>query len=1119
MPKDNKTTMKILSKNLFPVVGVGASAGGLEAFKELVKAIPEDSGMAYIFIQHLAPHYESILSDILQKVTKLPVFEIIDNMKVLPDHIYVIPSNKILTANDGVLLLEPRIIGEKSNTIDICFASLAEIHQEHAIGVVFSGTGNDGTIGLKTIKDQGGITIAQDLASAAYYSMPQSAIDAEVVDFILPPNEIPGHLLDLIRTSKIVLPDFNLSEELKEEDIFRQIMALVRGKRGVDFTYYKQTTIRRRILRRKALNKIEKLKDYQTYLLENKAEQDALFQDILIPVTAFFRDPKTFNILCETVFPEIFKEKPATDPIRIWIPGCSTGEEAYSIAICLNEFFRDAITSRNIQIFATDISEPAIAKARRGIYQKKDIAGISEIRAKEFFTKTDGSYQVHKILREMCVFACQNFLKDPPFAKMDLISCRNVLIYMEPFLQKKAFTTFHYALNPSGFLLLGKSETVGQSSEQFLTFNHQDKIFRRRALEGKYMPVVTGNSEATLKRRDDHLKNTDGRKDDFQKSADEALLSKYATVGVIINEQLDIIQFRGSTGAYLEAPPGKASHNILKMAREGLSFELRNALHKAKVNNAMVKKEDIPIDKGKRMVTIEVIPLQNTIELYFLILFEDGKAQAPVKTPGRTKNLNKEDSARLSLESIRVEQLEKELAQAREDMRSITEDQEASNEELQSANEELLSGSEELQSLNEELETTKEEIQSSNEELTILNQELIERNEQLIYSRKYAEAIVTTIHEPLLILTKDFCIKGANKSFYEKFTATELETVGKMFFELDGGKWDVRGLRERLQKILPDHSYFEQFEVPVILPSSGQVILLLNARQLINENNNEQLILLAIHDITDQKAFEQELEQQVQARTAELKEANINLQRSNEDLQQFASIASHDLQEPLRKIKTFSTLLNRRFATNIPDEGKGIIDKIELSADRMAQLIKDVLQYSKLAHAPKKFIQTDLNIILKNVMSDLDLLVAETHALIHYKDSLPVVDAIPLQMNQLFYNLLINSLKFHRASMPPEITISSRMLPHEEIKQHNNLNENLSYVEIKFLDNGIGFDQQFTEQIFQLFERLHSLKEFEGTGLGLALCKKIVEHHHGHIFALSKEGEGAVFYVILPAHQ
>jgi two-component system CheB/CheR fusion protein len=1118
MSKEQNKTIQIPSDNLFPVVGVGASAGGLDAFKELVKAIPEDSGMAYILVQHLAPKFESMLPDILQKLTALPVLEITDNIKVMPDHIYIIPSNKVLTANDGVLQLDPQITGEKINTIDVFFTSLAEIHQEYSIGIVLSGTGSDGTVGLKTIKDLGGITIVQDKHSAAYYGMPQSAIDAEVVDFVLLPGEMPKHLQELVRISRAVHLDIDRSED-QEENTFKQILTLLRVKRGVDFTYYKQTTIRRRLLRRKALNKIETLNDYQDFLLENKAEQDALFKDILIPVTAFFRDPKSFAYLCETVFPVLFKEKPAAEPIRIWIAGCSTGEEAYSMAICIHECLGDESPGKRVQIFATDVSESSISKARSGIYQKRDIAGVSEARIKKYFSKIDGSYQISQDIRQMCVFASQNFLKDPPFARLDLVSCRNVLIYMESYLQKKALTTFHYALNETGFLFLGKSETTGQSPELFNTVSLQDKLYKRKDVTGKYMPVATESNEAAFKRNDDNLKSKEVRRDDFQKAADDALLFKYAAVGVIVNEQLDIIQFRGSTGPYLEAPPGKASHNVLKMAREGMAFELRNTLHKAKTGNEPVRKEGIPLDQGKRKVTIEVIPLKHTIEPYFLVLFTESEDQPVLALPKTADSLERPEDARLISELERIAQLEKELAQVREDMRTITEDQEAANEELQSANEELLSGGEELQSLNEELETSKEEIQSSNEELMILNQELVERNEQLIHSRKYSEAIVTTIHEPLVILTKDFRVKSGNRSFYEQFGITEQQTEGKMFFELQDGKWNVMPLPEKLQMVLPNQAYFENFELHVASSPSAEKVMLLNARQIINESSNEQLILLAIQDITEQKKFEYELEIKVAEQTEELRKTNINLRQSNENLQQFASIASHDLQEPLRKIKTFANILKKQFSKSLSEEGKDIINRISVSTDRMSQLIKEVLEYSKVSQGAKNFIPTNLNIILKNVLTDLDLLISERNATITYNDDLPVIDAIPLQVNQLFYNLLVNALKFHNETIPPLMTVSFRILSDREVTENQNLKKDVPHMEICFSDNGIGFEQQFADQIFQLFERLNPLDEYEGTGMGLALCKKIVENHHGDIFALSRENEGAKFYVILPLKQ
>ncbi|MBC7867076.1 MAG: histidine kinase, partial [Gloeobacteraceae cyanobacterium ES-bin-316] len=485
LPKKNRPEKLIKSANLFPVVGIGASAGGLDAFKKLLRAIPEDSGMAYVLVQHLAPNHESMLPEILQKVTPIPVLEITDDIKVLPDHIYVIPSNKMMVATDGVLLLAPRPAKgktERNLPIDLFFTSLAEVHQEHAIGVVLSGTASDGTQGLKAIKEHGGITFAQDEASAEYEGMPHSAAQAGVVDFILPPEEIPKKLLEV--TSKIAISDEELQNILKQdEDVFKQILSLLRIRKGVDFTYYKQTTIRRRILRRMVVNKNEEPGDYLKFLRGNNPEQDLLYQDMLIPVTSFFRDKKVFENLCNHVFPAIIKNKIPGEITRVWVAGCSTGQEVYSFAICFKEFVGD--NHERIQIFGTDLSEPAITKARTGMYEKNEVDAVSPDRLKECFTKTNGGYQVNKSIRDICVFAHHNFLKDPPFGKMDCISCRNVLIYMEPYLQKKALTTFHYALNPKGFLLLGKSETTGGVPDLFAAEGKNDKLYTRKDVPGR----------------------------------------------------------------------------------------------------------------------------------------------------------------------------------------------------------------------------------------------------------------------------------------------------------------------------------------------------------------------------------------------------------------------------------------------------------------------------------------------------------------------------------------------------------------------------------------------------------------------------------------------------------
>jgi len=752
-PKKNKTQPPATVQN-FPIVGIGASAGGLDAFKRLLAAIPENSGMAYVLVQHLDPSHESILPEILQRVTKIPVHEITDDIHLAPDHIYIIPSNKILTSTDGVLQLNPREKKILNLSIDIFFTSLADVHKEFAVGVVLSGTGSDGTLGLKAIKEHGGISIAQDSESAAYDSMPQSAVNAGVVDFVLAPEKIPAQLLQINSAYKIN-HFYKDEEEIPKDDegIFKQILLVLRQRSGVDFTYYKQPTFHRRIARRIALAKKKNLAEYLKFLRSDKAEQDALFQDVLIPVTSFFRDPKTFQTLTESVFPALFKHKTANDPIRIWIAGCSTGEEAFSIAICLHEFLGSLTTALSegdgdfynpllggrgpIQIFATDISEKVIKKARSAVYTRPEVENLSEQQLRNYFRKNNVGYELNKFIRDMCVFAPHNFLKDPPFAKMDLISCRNVLIYMDTFLQKKAFTTFHYALKEKGFLLLGKSETTGASSDLFTQVEKHEKIYSRKPVPARYMHVASERKEDFFVTKDIKVTKQEGTQSDFRKSAEAIMISK-SPASVVVNEQMDIVHIHGNITPFLQTPQGKPTYNLLKMAREGLAFELRNAIHKVTKEQISITKESIPVKANEKqsLVTIEIFPLTDNIEPHYLIRFEETIIPVVQKEKKSSSGKIMDTSRKISGQN---EQLEKELSQTREDIRSITEDMEASNEELQSANEELQSSNEEMQSLNEELETSKEELQSTNEELTIVNQELLEKQEQL--NASYSEKV------------------------------------------------------------------------------------------------------------------------------------------------------------------------------------------------------------------------------------------------------------------------------------------------------------------------------------------------------------------------------------------
>jgi two-component system CheB/CheR fusion protein len=1232
---DVSTKRTTPSANDFLVVGVGASAGGLDAFKQLIKAIPIDSGIAFILVQHLDPSHDSILCELLQKITLIPIHEVTDKIHVEPDHIYVIPPNKMLTANDGILNLTDRPPKTYHNLpIDVFFRSLAEVHQAHAIGVVLSGTGKDGTLGLKAIKENGGITFAQHHNSAGFVEMPQNAISAKVVDFVLTPEGIVHQLIEI---SKVISTE-KAAVEKPEDLCFRSILSILDERKGVDFTYYKQTTIHRRIRRRVALKNFATLQDYLEYLKVNPAELDTLFNDILIPVTEFFRDPGSFEALCRAL-PDLIKNKKPNESLRVWCVGCSTGQEAYALAICLHEFASSQSEPMKVQIFATDVSDRAIMKARSASYSNADVATLSPERLRKYFVKSENGYQVHKIIRDLCVFATHNIIVNPPFAGIDLVSCRNVLIYMDNFLQRKAMATFHYSLNENGKLFLGRSESIGNSSDLFSASNERDKLYTKTQAPGRFIHI-------TPKRRVDVLAAVSNNlaeirpPDDFQRSADEWILSQ-APAGVIVNDHHEIVQFRGVTGDWLEAPPGKPSLNVLKMAKYGLSVDLRNALLKAKTSKKTFVKENIAIQLPtvRKLVTIEVTPLMNTINAYYLILFRDA-IELPLIPAAASKNNGKKAKARQARET----ELEEQLVQTRQDMRSITDDQEAGNQELLSANEELLSGSEELRSLNEELEISKEELQSTVEELSVANQELAFRNEQITYSRKYSEAIVTTIREPLVVLDKDLRVKSANSAFYNTFFVTDKQTEGEPFYEIDKGQWNIPALRAQLAQTLSEANFSPSYEVKVHSGKTGERIILLNSRKISNELNGEHLVLVAMEDITDQRTLEQtlkasadytrlvldssphitctasekgkftyankffldyagltleqairlgwqavvhadqladvqlrwqlaigsgkkffremlirrhdgaycwhivqalpirdadgkvtswvcsaadvhnkklftdELEKQIRERTLALKESNAELQHSNKNLEQFAFIASHDLQEPLRKIKTFSNMLSENYGNAMPEEGKKLIEKIHGSSDRMSSLIQDVLNFSRINNEENAFVKTDINLILKNVMEDFALLIDEKHAEIT-AHILPVVDVIPLQINQLFYNLISNSLKFCEKGSNPVITVSARTLSTVEVMNYTELDKRFEYFEILVADKGIGFNQEFESKIFEIFQRLNSRDQYAGTGIGLALCKKIALNHNGLIFGESHEGVGALFHVILPQNR
>jgi two-component system, chemotaxis family, CheB/CheR fusion protein len=1048
------------------VVGIGASAGGLEAFTGLLENLPVDTGMAFVLVQHMAPRPHSLLPEILARVTRMPVIEVKGGQEVKPNQVYVSPPEVVMSLKAGILHLlareEPRGF---HRPVDYFLQSLAADQGGRAIGVILSGTASDGVKGIKDIKEAGGITFAQDEASAKYTGMPQSAVAAGCVDYVLPPGLIAQELARLAHHpfGHPVPPPPVRELSLEDEGMeFNRILALLKIETGVDFTHYKHSTIKRRILRRQALDRVESLADYVAFLEAHRPEIKKLYEDILINVTGFFREPEAFEGLKNLVFPAITRERSPDDPIRIWVPGCSSGEEAYSIAISLLEFLGDRSANFPVQIFATDVDGQVINQARAGFYPEAALADVSPERLRRFFIKGSGGYQVSKSIREMCVFARQNLIKDPPFSHLDLISCRNVLIYFGLVLQKLVVPIFHFALKPTGFLLLGKSEALGSFMDLFSLVDKRYKIYVPKGLRAPraaadFSPDYPARTLATAL-GPEKARGLGVGIPDLLREADRLVLARYGPAGVIIDETMKIVHFRGQTGPFLEPAPGEASLNLLRMAREGLGRELRAIVHATIQGNAPVRKEGVRLreDGGLRRVNLEVVPLRWATggPRFFQVLFE---AAAPEPAPAGKKPGS---SVRRSPKEQQFRELAEELAATKEYLQAVMEEQGTHLEELQSSNEELMSANEELQSISEEMETSKEELQSTNEELATLNEELENRNQELTranddlhnllgaapiaivmlssdlrirrfnslaqemlnlipgdagrplsdlklpleldnlkglltevmdtlvvkevevrnlqgcwYSlrlkpyrtldqriegvvlalvdidalkrsleeveaaRSYAQAIIETLREPWLALDVDLRVVSANRAFYQFFQSVPQETENRLVYELGDRQWDIPALRQLLEEILPQDRVFEDFKVDFNFPVIGHRTMLLNARRLHRNREREDLILLALQDITARQLIDTLLKQSGQR----LQDLNAELM-SAQASEQTVSLALHEeLAQNLVTLKLKLGQIKRHLPADQP-EARSALEEATHGIDALVQGARELSQ-------------------------------------------------------------------------------------------------------------------------------------------------------------------------------
>ena len=754
-PRRRKTAAKVASKAsaTFPIVGIGASAGGLEALEQFLARVPPGSGMAFVIVQHLDPTRKGIMPELLQRATGMKVIQVKNRTPVREDCVYVIPPNKDMSILHGVLhLLAPASPRGLRLPIDIFLRSLALDQQERSVGVILSGMGSDGTLGLRAIKEKAGVALVQEPATAKFDSMPRSAIDAGLADIVAPAGELPGKIFAYLQRKPLIVRTELVLED-KTQSALEKVMVLLRDHTGNDFSLYKRNTLYRRIERRMGIHQITKMARYVRYLQENSQELDLLFKELLIGVTNFFRDPAVWEELRTQVIPALLASRSPGHALRAWVPGCSTGEEAYTLAMV----FREAVEALKpkasfvLQIFATDLDRDAIDKARHGVFPPNITTDVSAERLKRFFTKEDHGYRVRREIREMVIFAPQNIIMDPPFTKLDLLSCRNLLIYLTAEVQKKLMPLFHYSLTPGGLLLLGSAETVGSSTDLFASVSAKARIFKRTETVQRPVQVEFPASFKVGKPFGPESAQPAKPLASLQSLADQLILRSYAPPTVLTNDKGDIFYISGRTGKYLEPAAGKANWNLFAMAREGLRYELAGAFPKAlkQKESVLLHALKVGTDGGTQCVDVSVQRLDEPGPLHGLVIIVFTDVAMAVTT----------HTSKTPAQNARLTASERELQRVRAEARITHEEMQTSQEDIRSANEELQSTNEELQSTNEELTTSKEEMQSLNEELQTVNAELQAKLQELSSSSNDMKNLLDSTDIAMLFLDRHLNVR------------------------------------------------------------------------------------------------------------------------------------------------------------------------------------------------------------------------------------------------------------------------------------------------------------------------------------------------------------------------
>ncbi|NMH60016.1 CheR family methyltransferase [Alteromonas ponticola] len=1059
-------------------VGIGASAGGLEAIQSFCSGLPQNANMYYIVAQHLSPKHESKLTELIQRNTSLKVETIVDNLEAKPNVIYITPPKyDVFVEGDKIRLADADDPAIPKPSVNNLFVSLAEEKKESAIGVILSGTGTDGAHGIKMIRATGGITYAQDCESAAYDGMPRAATDTDCVDFVMSANEIGAHLSNLSSQ----LPQ-KLRAALQDEEIqdrLLELFTLVRKTCGVSFKQYKKATLQRRIERRMLATGIAEFDDYVDLLNQDEDEVRLLYKDILISVTNFFRDPATFRQL-ESVLQDIGKGKAKGDPIRLWVVGCATGEEAYSLSIMLAEMLggTEKLAESDHQIFATDVDTDALTVARRGVYSEASMADVPPQYREKYFTKKNGQYEVISELKKLILFSGHNIIDDPPFMRVDLITCRNLLIYFEQELQKKVYRIFHYSLRERGYLFLGKSESTAQVTDIFRPVKAQDRIFQKRAVSS-FNPqrfLLSGKSAVT------ELQETRKSQDTVKvPSLPETFVEQLGDASILINDNLDVEHLYGATSHYLKLPKGKPSLNLCEIVIETFKHEVRPLVFKVIRSKVMTtgQPRKMTLDGNIVKVRMSVYPVQldDNNDKYLLVCFKIIHQERSGAEPSEHTESN-----------YRIKELEDELSMAREHIQTVIEELETSNEELQSMNEELQSSNEELQSSNEELETTNEELQSTNEELVTMNDELNAKTTALEYMSNQLTNIKNSLAFPLVYVDKNLTALRANKAAREFFSLSD---------ELDNFRDNLEhtfkalNLRELIDKVTQTN------RVQTVQLRKGEAYYWLHVTPYLMANQSNDGAILSFIDNT-------ELMQQKKALEQSRKVAHQASMAKSE----FLANVSHEIRTPLNAIVG----VNEVFSLQINDTKKRdrLLEILSSATANLKNLLNDLLDFAKLeaGQLSLEFTHFSVQEVISNLMDVYAGEIARKNLDVntHIDKHLPAEFlGDPLRVQQIMANLLSNAIKFtERGNIDIRVT--------------GQWHQDFYEVKLEVSDSGIGMSEQSLSKVFEKFTQADSSisRRFGGSGLGLSIVRELVNLMQGTVSVESEEGQGTRFIVSIP---